>query len=166
MRIRNITANALLAALYASLTIALGFISYGNIQFRVAEILTLLVFFNRSFIPGLTIGAALAGLASPYGALDMLVGTSATFIALVLMALFSRINNLALAALWPVIVNGVIIGWLIAFMIEEPMSLALVATFGVTVALGQAVVLYGVGVPLFSFLQKKRPHIIEFLKKI
>lgn len=38
---------SLVAALYVALTLALSWISYGEIQFRIAEILVLLCFFSK-----------------------------------------------------------------------------------------------------------------------
>lgn len=42
----NIALTAAITAIYAVLTLSLGFISYGPIQFRVAEIMMLLAIFR------------------------------------------------------------------------------------------------------------------------
>ena len=44
--IRFIASSAIIAALYVALTWVLAPISYGAIQFRISEVLLLLVFFN------------------------------------------------------------------------------------------------------------------------
>ena len=48
--------NAIIAALYAALTISLAPLSYGPIQVRVSEFMTLLAFTNRKCLPGLVLG--------------------------------------------------------------------------------------------------------------
>ena len=48
--------NALVAAIYAALTMALGFMSYAGIQYRVAEALCVLPFFFPGTVWGLFIG--------------------------------------------------------------------------------------------------------------
>ena len=59
--------NAIIAALYAALTISLAPLSYGPIQVRVSEFMTLLAFTNRKCMPGLVLGCFLANIGSPYG---------------------------------------------------------------------------------------------------
>ena len=45
-QIKSISKLSIVAALYVALTYILGFISFGEIQFRIAEILMLLCFLN------------------------------------------------------------------------------------------------------------------------
>ena len=54
-------ANAgVVAALYTVLTLVLAPLSFGNIQFRASEALTLLPVFTGSAIPGLTLGCVIS----------------------------------------------------------------------------------------------------------
>ena len=76
-----IAVNAIIAALYASLTIVIAPIAYGEIQFRVTEILVFLAFYDKRFIPGLIIGCFIANLASPMLVYDITFGTAATALA-------------------------------------------------------------------------------------
>ena len=99
--------NALLAAVYAVLTMGLAPISYGPVQVRISEFMTLLAFVNKKYIPGLVLGCFLANLASPFGVTDLLIGTFATFLAVYAMRFCP---NLFLASLMPVLFNGVLIG--------------------------------------------------------
>ncbi len=106
MKTRRIVFSALIAALYAALTYFLAPISYGPIQFRVSEIMVLLVLLDPFYIGGLTLGCFLANLLGPYGMMDIVVGTLATFISLVLMSYtmrFIKKQSLAtvIASLWP-----------------------------------------------------------------
>ncbi len=54
---RNLTLAAVVAALYAAVTLLFAPISYGPVQFRVSEALTLLPVLFPQAIPGLTMGA-------------------------------------------------------------------------------------------------------------
>ena len=89
--IRHITRGALIAAMYAALTLLASFfgLAFGPIQVRVSEALTILPAFSASTIPALTIGCLLANLiglisGSPLGWLDLIVGTAATLVSALL----------------------------------------------------------------------------------
>jgi uncharacterized membrane protein len=104
---RIIADNAIVAALYFILTVALQPLSFGAIQCRISEILTLLCFWRPDFIIGLTVGCLLANVAS-WSPWDLLFGTLATLLANCLIAYFS--HRLLIAAVWPVLINGAIVG--------------------------------------------------------
>ena len=57
---------ALVAALYATLTIAIAPLSYGPVQFRISEALKALVLVQPWLIPGIVAGTFVANLFSPY----------------------------------------------------------------------------------------------------
>ncbi|WP_100065495.1 QueT transporter family protein [Miniphocaeibacter massiliensis] len=101
---RFIVRQGVVAALYAVLTMMplLSNLSYGPLQFRVSEVLTLLAFFNGEYVWGLTIGCFIANMLSPYGAIDVIIGTLASFIAAFLM---SKCKNIWSASVMPAIAN-------------------------------------------------------------
>ena len=78
--IKRIVISALIAALYATLTIALAPISYLGVQFRISEIMVLLAFYKKDYIVGLTLGCFIANILGPNGTIDIVLGTFATFI--------------------------------------------------------------------------------------
>ena len=100
-RIMFIVRAALIAALYAALTLALYPISYGPVQFRVSEALTLLPVFMPEAIPGLFVGCLLANLIGSATIWDIVFGSLATLIAAVLT--YATRRNRYIAAAWPVI---------------------------------------------------------------
>lgn len=61
---KRLTRIAVIAALYAALTLTLPVLSYGPVQCRLSEALTVLPLFCVEAIPGLTVGCFLANLAS------------------------------------------------------------------------------------------------------
>lgn len=137
-KVRFITTAAVIAALYAALTYAFAFMSYGPVQFRIAEILTVLPYFTPAAIPGLVIGCLLSNIGSPLGPIDIIVGTSATLIA----SLLSRIMPKYLVPIPPIICNAVIVGLELYYLTNAP----LVPTM-LYVALGEAVVCLVGGYP-------------------
>ena len=62
LSVRRLAFTGLLAAVYAALTMGLGFMSYGQLQFRVAEALCILPFFFPFASWGLFIGCLLANI--------------------------------------------------------------------------------------------------------
>lgn len=106
-KVQLLVINAMIAAIYAVLTILISPIAYGAIQMRLTEIIVLLACFNKKFIPGLTIGCLLANLASPMGMYDICFGTLATLIACIGMYMA---KNLFIGAFIGGVVNGLLVG--------------------------------------------------------
>ncbi|MCL2045295.1 MAG: QueT transporter family protein [Oscillospiraceae bacterium] len=163
MNTRRITFTAVVAALYASLTLVGFSAAFGPIQFRFAEVLCILPFFFPFTTLGLFLGCLIANLLSPYGLLDIVAGSLASLIAAVLTMQIGKINRdsistKALACFPPVIVNAVIIGAVIAWstMARGAEFWFSAAVFGMQVGLGQLVVLYCIGLPLMVYLPKTR----------
>lgn len=145
-RIRFITTGAVIAALYAAITLLFQPISYGVFQFRISEVLTVLPFFTPAAIPGLFIGCILGNLASPLGPIDIICGSVATSLA---AGLTYKMPVKWLAPLPPVIFNGLIVGFELYFLVHEPLLLAIGS-----VAFGEAVVCFAGGIPLMLGLGK------------
>lgn len=151
--------GGLIAAIYAALTAvsALLGLAYGNIQFRFSEALTILPVFTPAAIPGLTLGCFLGNLGSPYGLVDILCGTAASLIAAILTRLASSVRAAGipvLAPLPPVLVNAVIVGAEIAVFLPEGFTAAGFFISALQVGLGQLVVCYGLGIPLFLAIRR------------
>ena len=139
--------GALVAALYAALTVALAPISYGPVQFRVSEAMTLLPFYFSEAIPGLFFGCVIANFFGGFGIVDMIFGSLATLIAALLTR---RSKNIFFAASWPVISNMIIIGAELHYLLNVP----LIAT-SIYVGLGEALACYLVGIPLMLILDRR-----------
>ncbi|WP_299032978.1 QueT transporter family protein [uncultured Anaerococcus sp.] len=139
--------SAVVAALYAVLTLLLPVASYGPIQFRFSEILVLLVFYNKRFIPGLVLGCAIANLFSPMMVFDVVFGTLSSYIAFKLM---QRAKNLYVASIFPVLLVSVpAIGtWLI--LASDEVFLVLLMQF----MLSEFVMVSIIGVIIFKLLEK------------
>ncbi len=79
-RIRRMAQAAVIAALYVALTMAFAPISFGSVQLRVAEALTILPLFGFAAVPGLFLGCLLANLLGGAVILDIVFGSLATLI--------------------------------------------------------------------------------------
>lgn len=149
--------SAMIAALYVVVTLAFQPISYGQVQFRISEVLVLFAFLDPMYVFGLTLGCAIANMFSPLGIVDVIFGTSATFIALVFIVqtrkrLGFNVKSLFVASLWPALVNGVIIGFELNFLFQLPLIASMIY-----VAAGEVVVVSIVGVLIFkSLIANKR----------
>lgn len=157
---KRLVTVAAVAAIYAVLTVALAPISYGNLQFRVSELLVLLAFFDPFYIGGLTLGCLVANLLGPNGMMDVLFGTLATFIsvsAISLTAKFTKGSKIGLmvSSFWPTLFNGLIIGLMLHYLFELPLALTMLE-----VGIGEFVVVSVVGVPVFMLISKKYPHLL------
>ena len=143
---KQLTLAALTAAAYAVLSYfgSIFGITYGPIQCRFSEALCVLPFFLPETAWGLGVGCLIANLLSPYGVLDIVVGSAATLLAALLTA---RCQKKWLAPLPPVIANTVLIGLVLAYE-QAGTSAAFWPTYAfnaLTVGLGEAVACYGLG---------------------
>lgn len=152
---REVARVGIIAAIYCVVTLALGFISYGPIQFRVSEILMFLPLLSKEYIVALTLGCFLANVIGPYGVPDIIFGTLATLISSVLVYLTPKLfgknkYTLLIASIWPTIINALIIGWMLYKFVGLPFALS-----AFEVALGEFVVITIVGLPIFKMVNNK-----------
>ena len=157
--VKFIAESAIIAALYVAVTWALAPISYGAIQFRLSEVLMLLVLLNPRYSISLLIGCFIANTTSPLGWYDMVFGTLATLIAILPML---KIKNLYLGALMPVVANAIIVSIELGLAFDMFAPAAFFYNV-LTVGLGEAVVLYLVGIPAIMSLAKD-PYMVELME--
>lgn len=162
-----IVQGAVIAAMYAVLTVGQNILLPGTasmaVQFRVAEVLTVLAFFTPIAIPGLTVGCVIANISSVTAGLgfyDMIFGSCATLLAAVSMWALRNVCIKGIpfiGLLMPAVFNGIIVGFEIDFFFIGSMSFNLVDFHyqGGCVALGELGVLFVLGLP-FTLAIKKR----------
>ena len=147
----RITRGALVAALYVVLVVAFQPISFGYVQFRVAEALALLPFLWPEAVPGLFIGCLVSNFYGGLGVFDIVFGSAATLIAAVLSS-FAKTPGIA--AIPPVAVNGLVVGTYLSYITDVPIWLSIPF-----VASGEAIACFALGIPLVKLL--KRMNIAE-----
>ncbi len=145
--------SAIIAALYAVLTVSMAPISYGPLQLRLSEVMILLVLINPKYKTGLILGCLIANIFSPFGITDMIFGTLATALAVFAMA---KIKNIYLASLMPTLANGIIIGLELMYVLNLPF-----VETALYVALGEFLVVSVIGIPLFKVLTCRFPQVIQ-----
>jgi uncharacterized membrane protein len=165
----------IIAAVYAAFTWVVlqlpGGLGWGLIQLRLSEALTVAAMFTPAAIPGLTIGSVVANLGNlaavgPLGLLDVVFGSLGTMLGAIWMWRFRERTGIAL--LGPVIFNALIVPAYLPIMLQG-LGLYRIPLLGVdlrgtwwamyalgvlSVALGQAFVMYVFGYPLVIALRK------------
>jgi len=149
--INEIARGAIIAAIYALLTIFLAPISSGLIQCRVAEALCVLPYYTFSAVPGLFIGCLIANLITGAPIWDIVFGSLATLLAAYTTYAMRRRVTKFLAPLPAVLYNAVIVGALLVYVYAVPVTYPVAALY---VAAGQAVACFGLGVPLLLALRR------------
>lgn len=138
--------TAVIAALYAALTLAVAPIAYGAVQFRISEALTILPLFCPEAIVGLTVGCFLANI--PSGLWDMFLGALATLLA----ATLTRVSKKwYFGIIPPVVVNAFAVPLII--LLGGGLETTYFVTV-LTVGLGQLVSVCALGIPLYFGLDK------------
>ena len=153
---RSLTRAALIAAIYLLLTILFQPISFGAVQFRISEALTLLPVLTADAVPGLLVGCLLANLLGGGIWYDVALGSVATLLAAISTR---KLRNQPLAAAFmPVLYNGLIVGPVVYLAYVrapgEAISWPLMFSSMGTVALGELVVCYVLGLLLLKALRR------------
>lgn len=161
---RKLIYPAVCGAVYAALTLLLAPISYGALQFRLSEALCILPYLLPECAWGLFLGCALANTASAAGVLDIVFGSLATLGAALCTAALGRRERLGgpvsrprrlAAAAMPVLWNGVVVGCVLsAALMPREAFFTGALLLGAQVALGEAVVMGLLGLPLLRILPR------------
>jgi uncharacterized membrane protein len=167
----------MIAALHAGVTLltmqTLTVLAWGPIQFRVSEALTVLAAFTPAAIPGLALGSVIANsfnlvTLGPLALLDVVFGSLATALG---AAWTHRMRHRpAVALLGPVLANALIVPAYLPMLVKG-LGLYRIPLLGidlegdwlgmylfgfVAIAVGQSVVVYGLGLPLLAAMKRLR----------
>ena len=146
--LKLITQSGLIAALYTAVTLVFAPISFGVIQFRISEALTVLPFFTFAAVPGVTVGCLISNIILGAHWLDIVFGTLATFIGAMLSYKLRRWPYLVCVP--PIVSNTLIIPWVLRFAYG---SADLIPFMMATVGLGELIAVGIVGNILLYFLK-------------
>lgn len=149
---------AMIGALYVALVYVFAPISFGPIQFRIAEALTILPVFTPAAIPGLFVGCILGNIMGGGVVLDVVFGSLATLIG----AFFTwklRKASPFLAPAPPILANTLIIPFVLRYAYGIPDSIPYLM---LTVGIGEIIACGILGLLLYYALRKSRslifPH--------
>jgi uncharacterized membrane protein len=175
MNARRVATAGVIAAVYGALTFLVllipGGLAWGPVQFRPSEALVIVAVLTPAAIPGLAIGSALANLTSvasmgAVGLLDVVFGSLGTLLGAAWSWRFRR--NTPLALLGPVVFNALIVPAYLPAMLQAA-GVSGIPLFGLSlssswwllylagvlsIAISEAVVVYGLGWPLLTVLRR------------
>lgn len=146
--IRMLARGAIIAGIYAVVTIYFAPISYGPLQVRISEALTVLPFLWPEAVMGLFVGCITANFLGGLGIWDISLGSLATLLA---AWLTSKTTKPWLAPLPPVLINGVIVGGYLSVLYNMPWWSTMAY-----VAAGQVIACYLLGLPLLHLMLKNK----------
>lgn len=148
MNTRKLTRGAMIAGLYIIITYILAPVSFGPLQFRASEALTVLPIIYPEAIPALFIGVLLSNIFGGLGLVDIIGGSLVTLIA----AYFTYyLRGTIWAYLSPIIFNGLLISAYLHILFELPYWITVIQ-----ISLSEAVVVFVIGYPLIQYLKKNR----------
>ena len=160
---RGLAISGMVAAIYVVLTLIFQPISFGAIQFRIAEVLTLMPILTPYAVPGLFVGCLLANWLGGGIWFDVVLGSIATLLAAICSRLMRK--KPVVAAIFPTIFNGLIVGPVVYFAYVrapgDPVSIPTLLFNMLTVAFGELVVCYALGLPMIYGLKKLPPKLFE-----
>ena len=152
---RFIAQTAVIAAVYAALTVLLAPISYGIIQIRISEALTFLPVFTPTAIPGLFVGCLISNFYTG-NIIDIIFGSLTTLVASI--ATYGLRNKPWLAPMPPVLLNGVVVGYYLTIQHGGILWFNMLS-----IAAGQAVACYVVPVYFLINFEKTKVSLNRFL---
>ena len=156
LTVRELTLAAVVAAVYFVLCYFGNIfqLTFGPVQVRLGEALTVLPFLFPATAPGVALGCLLTNVLSPYGPIDMVVGTLATAVA---AWLTMKTPRWYLAALPPIVMNALLLPPMWAWAEAGAVNGAFWASYWFnlwTFVAGEAVACYVLGTVLLKALPK------------
>lgn len=148
---------AMIAAIYVALCIIFAPISYGAIQVRIAEALTILPYFTPAAIPGLFIGCIIANILGGSILIDVILGSLATLLGAMGTYLLRK-NNRFLAPIPPILSNTLLVPFILRYGYGEPLPIPFLMA---TVGIGEIAACGIMGIILLTILIKYKKFIFR-----
>ncbi|MDI3546643.1 MAG: hypothetical protein PWR10_295 [Halanaerobiales bacterium] len=147
MSTKRLTRGAIIAGLYIVITYILAPVSFGPLQFRASEALTVLPIIYPEAIPALFIGCLISNIFGGLGLVDIIGGSLVTLVAAYFTYYF---RGSILAYLSPVVLNGLLISIYLKVLFDLPYWLT-----AIEIAASEALVVFLLGYPLIYYLKKR-----------
>ena len=154
MKVKFMATSAIIAALYIVVTLIFSAISFGQVQFRIAEIFNHLVAFNPRYFIGVVLGVLISNaLFSTIGVMDIIFGVGHSIITLGLLILICKfVKNI-----WARLIINSFLFTATMFIIAIELNIVLDFPFWITwlyCAVGEFIVL-AVGAPIMYLLNSR-----------
>ena len=151
---------AAIGAIYVVLTLLFAPLSYGEVQIRFSEALTILPYFTPAAIPGLFVGCIIANLCGGAIPVDILFGSIATLIGAVFTYKLRNCSRF-LAPIPPIAANSIIVPFVLRFGYGVNLPIPLMI---LTVGIGEVVSCAVIGLILQTALLKYKGIIFRSQK--
>ncbi len=178
-KIFRLALAGILAAMYIVLTLPFANFTFGMVQFRLAEALTVLPLLTSAAVPGVFLGCLLSNVMNPenLGLIDILGGSFTTLLAAFLTFIIGKRirqnyfaqeqssdlrfkqrekTNIFLALLPPVLLNGTIVGLYLPYLLIDQPTLPIILSTMLSITISQTIVIYGIGLPITLLLMKNK----------
>ncbi|MDM8212162.1 QueT transporter family protein [Mediterraneibacter glycyrrhizinilyticus] len=143
---------AMIAAIYVVLTLIGASFSYGEVQVRISEALTILPAFTPAAIPGVFLGCLISNILGGCILPDIIFGSLATLIGAVFTWML-RNKSKYLAPLPPIIANVLVVPFVLKYGYMVPLPIPFMM---LTVGIGEVISCGVLGLILYTALNRYR----------
>lgn len=148
---------AMIAAIYVVITLVFAPFSYGEVQVRLSEALTILPVFTPAAVPGLFIGCLISNIMGGCIVPDIIFGSLATLLGAV-FTYSLRNQSKYLAPVPPIIANILIVPFILRFGYQVPLPIPFMM---LTVGIGELISCGLLGMILYIALNKYKSVIFR-----
>ena len=148
---------AAIAAVYVVLTLIFAPISYGEVQVRISEALTVLPFFTPAAVPGLFVGCVIGNILGGAVLPDIVFGSLATLIGAIGTRML-RDRSPYLAPVPPILANALIVPFVLRYAYAVPLPIPFMM---LTVGIGEVISCGVLGMLLYFALNRRKSTIFQ-----
>jgi len=153
LKTKDLALISIYAALYAGLVVGLGFISYGPINFRLADAMVAAVpLLGLPGVLGHTLGVFIGNLFSPEGLIDLLNTIPSFAMSYVVYYVYRKTQN-DYTVIGTCVAYSAVLGVSVGLMLSYILGLPLLLTIAY-VAIGNTIATVLIGWPLFKVLKR------------
>ena len=154
MKVKFMATSAIIAALYIVVTLIFSAVSFGQVQFRIAEMFNHLVAFNPRYFIGVVLGVLISNaLFSTIGVMDLIFGVGHSMITLGLLILICKVVK----NIWARLIINSFLFTATMFIIAIELNIVLDLPFWITwlyCGIGELIVLL-IGIPIKYLLNSR-----------
>ena len=160
MRDKNVkllTQAAMIAAIYVVVTWLFAAFSFGEVQIRLSEALTILPVFTPAAVPGLFVGCVIGNILGGAVLPDIVFGSLATLIGAIGTRML-RDRSPYLAPVPPILANALIVPFVLRYAYAVPLPIPFMM---LTVGIGEVISCGVLGMLLYFALNRRKSTIFQ-----
>ena len=152
-----LTQAAMIAALYVVITWLFAAFSFGEVQVRLSEALTILPLFTPAAVPGLFVGCIIGNILGGAVLPDIIFGSLATLIGAIFTSKLSN-SNPFLGPIPPIVANTLIVPFVLKYAYSVPLPIPFMM---LTVGIGEVISCGVLGMALYFALSRSQSVIFN-----